>query len=283
MPAFEQLDYYQLTAPMTDPGDYSSLFTSLPQDLPGLCSSIQSLLIHIYWAERYGLQLSKERQQEVQIRPVKRKLERILELDSEPLSTPRPPEKRLVSNCRDISTFLCSVLRWQHIPARARCGFGTYFFPGHFEDHWMVEYWDASNQHWVAVDAQLDELQKQALKISFNPLDLPEGAFITGGKAWLNCRQGKTDPDAYGIFNMHGWDFIRGNVIRDFLALNKIEVLPWDFVPYLQKPYEQLSAEELTWLDQLSTWTLSVDNSFNELRATYENTASLQVPADWWS
>jgi hypothetical protein len=30
---------------------------------------------------------------------------------------------------------LTSILRYQGIPARTRCGFGKYFLPGHFEDH----------------------------------------------------------------------------------------------------------------------------------------------------
>jgi hypothetical protein len=44
--------------------------------------------------------------------------------------------KRLVGNCRDFSTMLCAMLRHQGVPARARCGFGAYFLPNHYEDHW---------------------------------------------------------------------------------------------------------------------------------------------------
>ena len=41
-----------------------------------------------------------------------------------------------MGNCRDFSTMLCTVLRYQNTPARARCGFGAYFLPDHYEDHW---------------------------------------------------------------------------------------------------------------------------------------------------
>jgi hypothetical protein len=51
--------------------------------------------------------------------------------------------------------------------------------------------------------------------------------FITAGKAWQMCRSGKADPDKFGIFDMHGLRFIWGDVVRDFLALNKVETLPW--------------------------------------------------------
>jgi hypothetical protein len=27
---------------------------------------------------------------------------------------------------------------------------------------------------------------------------------------------------------MHGIEFVRGDLLRDFLAFNKVEILPWD-------------------------------------------------------
>jgi len=51
------------------------------------------------------------------------------------------------------------------LPARARCGFGTYFWRGRFEDHWICEYWTGAR--WARVDAQLDEVQRRVLGIDF--------------------------------------------------------------------------------------------------------------------
>jgi hypothetical protein len=279
---FDLLAFYNQPGGMTDPKEYATSFSLLPKELPALCQTIQNLLVHIFWAERYGLHLSEDRKAEVSIRPVHQKLSRLLEIDPAPLNTPRPLEKRLVSNCRDFSTFLCSILRSHKIPARARCGFGIYFLPNHFEDHWICEYWSVEQTRWVTVDAQLDSIQRQVLGISFDPLDLPSGQFVPGGEAWLLCRSGQADPDQFGIFEYHGWDFIRGNVIRDLLSLNKVEILPWDFVEALKKPYDSLSQEELTWLDRISEWTLSVDRSFQEIRAIYEETPSLHIPVEWF-
>jgi hypothetical protein len=276
------LAFYARPGRMTDPAQFSDLYSSLPKELPALCQTIQNLLVHIFWAERYGLHLSEGQKAEVSIRPVQQKLSRLLEIDSAPLNIPRPLEKRLVSNCRDFSTFLSSIFRNQKIPARARCGFGIYFLPNHFEDHWICEYWSAEQTRWITVDAQLDSIQRQALGISFDPLDLPSGQFLPGGEAWLLCRSGQADPDQFGIFEYHGWDFIRGNVIRDFLALNKVEILPWDFVEALNKSYDSLSQDELTWLDQISAWTLSVEDSFRDIRATYEETPALHIPVEWF-
>ena len=74
---------------------------------------------------------------------------------------PRPLDRRLVGNCRRFSVLLVAMLRHQGVPARARCGFGAYFLPNHFEDHWVVEYWNQEGGRWVFVDAQLDELQRE--------------------------------------------------------------------------------------------------------------------------
>jgi hypothetical protein len=277
----EMLSYYSQPGPMTDPGEFAQWLEALPRELPALCGAIQNLMIHIFWAKRYGVTLTDERQNEVQIRQVKAKLARMLALDSTSLDAARAPEKRLVGNCRDFSTFLCAVLRFQHIPARARCGFGTYFIEDHFEDHWVGEYWNAGEERWVMVDAQLDALQREALGITFNTLDLPAGQFVLAGQAWLMCRRGKADPDKFGIFEWHGWDFIRGNLARDLLALNKIEVLPWDFWGLLKTPVSELPPEGLLRLDQLAELTLAGNQAFPEIRVAYEGNPDLQVPEEW--
>jgi hypothetical protein len=277
----EMLSYYSQPGPMTDPGEYARWLKALPCDLPALCQATQSLLIHVFWAKRYEVTLDEARQNEVQIRPVKAKLARLLALDPSPLDVARPPEKRLVGNCRDITTFLCAALRFQHTPARARCGFGIYFMEDHFEDHWVAEVWKADEGRWAMVDAQLDALQREVLGIPFNTLDLPPGQFVPAGQAWLMCRQGQADPDKFGIFEWHGWDFIRGNLARDLLALNKIEVLPWDFWGLLKTPASELPPEGLSWLDRLAELTLSGNDSFPAVRTLYEETPELHVPLEW--
>ena len=85
-PAPDVLADYAQPAPMTAPGAHASLFAGLPREVPALVACVQGLVLHVFWAERYGVSLGEERKAEVQIRPVERKLARILELD------PRPPE-----------------------------------------------------------------------------------------------------------------------------------------------------------------------------------------------
>ena len=268
--------YFVQPAPITDPGPYASLLDGLPADMGELCRLVQGLTIHVYWAERYGIQHSPERQSEVQLRTIQRRLKRSLELDPRPLTETRPLEKKIVGNCRDFSVLLVSILRHQGLPARARCGFGAYFFPNHYEDHWVAEYWHAGKGRWILVDAQLDDFQCEVLKISFDPLDVPRDQFIVGGRAWQMCRSGQAAPDSFGIFDMHGLGFVRGDFIRDVAALNKVELLPWDCWGIIEKARED-DPDDLAFLDHLADLTNADVPDLEAVRKLYETDARLRV------
>jgi hypothetical protein len=278
-PNTDPLVFYASPGPMTDPGEFVSLFDGLPAGISDLVEVVQGLLIHIFWAERYGLKLPEERkEQEVNLRGVARKLKRIQELDTAPLTVERRLEEKLVGNCRDFSVLLCAMLRHQGIPARARCGFATYFLPDHYEDHWVCEHWKADERRWVMVDAQLDAFQREALGIAFDPLDVPPGQFVTGGLAWQMCRAGEADPDKFGIFEWHGIWFVRGDLIRDFLALNKVEILPWDGGWGFLADEQNMEAEMMDGIARLS---LAGDEAFTEIRSTYENDPRFHIPGEY--
>jgi len=272
------LEYYAAPGLMTDPREHAPLFDDLPRDVAALCKVVQGVMIHIFWAERYGIKLSDERKNEVQIRSVARKLAHILELDPRPLSDARSLDKKLVGNCRDFSVMLTALLRHQGVPARARCGFGRYFMPGKYEDHWVCEYWHATENRWRFVDGQLDEFQQQALRIRFSPLDVPRTMFITGGKAWQMCRAGQADPDRFGIFDMHGLWFVRGDFVRDVAALNKMDLLPWDGWGIIETKDNDLSAADLAFLDRVAELTQGDVPQFDAVSAVYESDARLRVP-----
>lgn len=265
---------------ISQPGAYAHLFDNLPTDIADLCKIVQGTTVHVFWAERYGLKLTPEREAEVQLRTMEKRLARTLELDPRPLAEARPLDKKLVGNCRDHSLLLVAMLRHQGVPARARCGFGAYFLPNHYEDHWVAEYWNEAEARWVLVDAQLDEFQCEAMNIPFDPLDVPRDQFIVGGLAWQMCRSGAADPDSFGIFDMRGLGFIRGDFIRDVAALNKVELLPWDCWGLILK-YEmddnQLEAADLALLDRLADLTRGDVPDFAQVRQMYESDPRLRA------
>jgi hypothetical protein len=271
------LNYFAQYGKLTNPGRYAHLYTALPSDVPSLAKVVQGLIVHVFWGESYGLHLSEERKAEVQLRSMERRLTRMLELDSSPLITPRPNEKKVVGNCRDFSLTLASMLQSKGIPARPRCGFAKYFDPSLYIDHWVCEYWNEDEQRWVFVDAQLDEVQQNILNISFNTLDVPRDQFIVGGAAWKMCRGGQADPDHFGIFDMHGMDFIKGDFLRDVAALNKMELLPWDCWGMILTKYGTLPPDDLSILDRLAELTYTDVPAFDAVQQIYESDPRLQV------
>lgn len=271
-------DYYALPGLMTTVGDYQSYLDDTPRTVAELCRLLQGVMIHVFWADQYGVQLPEERREEVQLRTTTARLKRLLALDARPLTEVRPPDRRVVGNCRDFSVMLTAVLRHHHIPARARCGFGRYFLPNHYEDHWVCEYWHEAAGRWVLADAQLDKLQCEKLSIAFDPLDVPRDQFIVGGRAWQLCRSGEADPDAFGIFDMHGLWFVRGNLVRDVAALNKMELLPWDSWGITEGEDETLTADDNRFLDDVANLTSEDVPDWERMRELYERDGRLRVP-----
>src|SRR5512136_1591868 len=97
-------EYYACPGPATDPGLYAGLYKTLPASVPQVVRAVQGLQVHVFWARAYKINPPEERKNaEVNLRTVQRKLARLLELDPAPLKVRRPPERRLIGNCRDFS------------------------------------------------------------------------------------------------------------------------------------------------------------------------------------
>jgi Transglutaminase-like superfamily len=232
---------YALPGPLTSldgvpPGAFAGLAT---EDAVEICRPVNTLVVHR--DQTPGLGLPPARLGETQLRWVDRILETLLALDGAPLSVPREPVLRVVGTCRDFAVLSCALLRRRGIAARVRCGFGTYFQPGLGLDHWITEYWHAGHDghdrqdRWVRIDSE-------ALggTVVARPEDLAEGEFLTGGEAWLAHREGRIDAAAFGVPGTEnfGPGEIRGNLIRDLAALNKVEVLPWDEWGRMDESYQ---------------------------------------------
>jgi hypothetical protein len=275
------LDYYRNVGPMTAPRAHAAEYRALPKDLGQLCEIVQGVLIHRDIAPfLYNLQLSEEQRDDGHLRPIAQMTDRIYALDPRALSIARETARRLPGVCRHYSLMLCSMLRAQGIPARPRCGFGAYFNAGKFEDHWVCEYWNAAEERWILVDAQMDAVQRKAFNLDFNPLDVPRNRFIIAGDAWQMCRSGIAEPARFGLSHaqLRGLWFVAGNVVRDLASLNRMEMLPWDVWGLMVMNDEGLTAENKALLDRVAALTLAGDDAFAEVRSIYESDERLRVP-----
>jgi hypothetical protein len=274
--------YYAEPGPMTALDLTATAADGLPSDPLGLCAVAKGVIVHEFLAASlYGVEIPPARADEVETRPASAIVDAILGLDRRPLVEARPPERRMFGNCRQFSTLTCALLRRAGIPARARCGFGTYFEAGKHIDHWIVEYWDDARTGWRRVDSQLDQPQHEMLSIDFDATNVPPDRFVSGGEAWQLCRTGRADPDSFGILDFWGTMMVRGNAVRDLAALNKIELLPWDGWG-LMNAVDEMDDDDADGLtDHVAATTVA--GGWQEIRRLYEGNDLLRVPATIFS
>jgi Transglutaminase-like superfamily len=245
----------------------------LPNDLVGAVQLINGLLVHEFGAAHLGLHVPPERRGEIQLRSARSMVDRIRRLDPRPLDVARPPERRLVVNCRHFAVMACAVLRRGGVPVRARCGHATYFGPGEYGDHWIVEVWDAAGWRWVRVDPDLMVRERE---LDFDTFDIPAGRFLPGGEAWRLIRSGGADPDRFGTQQWWGAWFVRCNVVRDLAALNRVELLPWDAWGLMDRESAVGEGPADDLVDQVAAITAAAD--WPALRHLYESDARLTAP-----
>jgi transglutaminase superfamily protein len=266
-----QLEYYATPGPMTDLTPCpSEVFEGLPDDPAELVTVARRCVIA-------ALPVPEDRS-DPQIRPAAAMIERIQALDPSPLVDRRPPSKRFLGNCRHFATLSCALFRHKGIPARVRAGFAGYFTPDIWADHWIIEYWRASEERWVRVDPQWGDTWARTRHPDVTSESLAASMYWSGGEAWQRCRRGELDP---ARCNMGGdnWGIgeVRGSVLFDLAALNKVEVLPWDVWGQMKAAYKgETDAAYDDLLDSISAVTGSDD--LDAIRYLYQRNQDLRVP-----
>lgn len=247
---------YAQAGPLTDLSMYRDHLVCLPATIADLCRVIQGILMPVFWQGADATRQEADHRRSLYARSAAAGLEAILALDDRPLTIARPPERRLPATSRDYSVLLVALLRHQGVPTRSRCGFATYVAPQRYEERWLVEYWDADEHRWTLVDPQMDEAQRTALNVSFDPLDVPRVRFLSSGAAWQRCRSGMLDPMLFGNLEDRGMHAIRCTLIRDLAALNRVEMQPWDRWGLMLPPDEMLSDADIALLDTVAHATV---------------------------
>jgi hypothetical protein len=277
------LEWYSTPGPFTALGGHELAIDRNPDGRPSIASvvaAVQGILVYDLAAKPfYGVELSAERSDDIDVRPVAELLDRATAIDPRPLGAVRAPERRITGRCHTYAKLTVAILRACGVPARARCGFGAYFRPGYFEDHWAAEYWDDEQARWIMVDAQLDAAWIGAIGFGGDPLDLRDDEFVTAGRAWQDWRGGVADADRYGLsaIDEHGAFWIAGNLRLDVTALDKIEMLPWDVWGEGWEP-DQPIPDDLSIFDTMSELADDPDANLAALRALADHDPRVHMP-----
>ncbi|THV37149.1 transglutaminase domain-containing protein [Glycomyces buryatensis] len=278
MSANDSLAYYTRPGPLTAAGGHQASLETLPGDVPALFEAVPGLLIHEFLPGLYGLDREPGYTETGHLRSTEHILGRLL-ADGRPLAERREPADRLGGSCRHFTLITVAALRAHGIPARARCGFGTYFQPGWHVDHWVAEYWNAAEGRWILGDAQMDPILVESLNLDFDPVDIPRDKFVVAGQAWESFRAGELDPDRCGLADTDdefGWWWIAGNLIRDTAALANMELLPWDVWGAMPEP-SPIDGAPLDLFDRLASLTADPDTAA-DVRELYEAEDGIRVP-----
>ncbi|GLZ80749.1 hypothetical protein Afil01_55560 [Actinorhabdospora filicis] len=267
--------FYGTHSAATDPDTAWSRLGELAGEPAELAAMVRGLLLHRLDCAGHGLDLTPERLEQGETRYTGAIIAHLVAANDARLSETRAPGDRFVGTCRDFALLFTAALRHGGVPARLRCGWATYLEEGFHGDHWVTEYW-RPGKGWTLADPEFDTVTQ-----GFDTMDVPRDRFLVAGDAWRAYRAGDADPQTFGVRlptgDLLGPAMIRGNVVRDLAALNKVEVLPWDVWGHAEPDGEQ-GDEVLAVLDRAAD--LSAEGGpFESIRELYEETPGFKVSA----
>lgn len=280
------INFFTTKGEFTNLGRHKDDISNLSSDVKVLTQIIQGNLMHDGFYKHYGL-----KHQSGLYHYMEDLLDQIKRIDSNPITVPRNPNKQVQVCCRDYAVLLTSLLREKEIPARARCGFVRFDKNDkHWYDHWICEYWSDKHACWKKVDVQLNPHVRQTWNIKYDPYNVPDDVFQVAGKSWLAWRERKVDASMFVIDDLNGSWLIRGNLLRDFAALNNIEIEPhmmrvnlglnWNSWRLLSVEDNALSSNDWILLDKIALLTTEADQNFSAIRSLFIENIDLQPPKD---
>lgn len=272
--------YYAAQSSFSDPGEYARLLDALPSDPARLAAAVSGLVLHRAFVGPMGITPDPRSDGDTESRVLHTILARILARDPASLDVRRTPDKRFIGVCRDYALVACAVLRHHGVPARVRVGFASYFTPGFHEDHWVCEY--HRDGRWRLLDPELAEPVRVFFKVTFPSDDVPRNGFLVAGEAWRRYRQGALDAATCGVSadKVAGAWFIAASVLRDLAALNKRELLAWDYwgLARAMRPGTVIAETTERHLDAVAAMIADPGLDWGATRELYERDNTLRVP-----
>lgn len=305
-----ELEYYSRPGELTDLGDFHEFTRWMSSDPRVIFQVVQGLIMHDMWTERYGVTVHENQKRKICTPSANAILVQIQELNDLSFALPRNPSDRVIGCCREFSLLAVALFQAKGIPARARSGFALYLAPsGFYEDHWVCEYWNG--ERWIAIDPQVDPFQQSVFHnyalteegidpvykqmiLSLNPLDVSKQHFINAGIAWNRYRSDEVsalkfgigaDAQEYHLDSLYGAWFIRGQLLRDFAALNKIETVPfltrleenldWKSWRLMSATDDELSDSDLVLLDKIASFCVDPEGQLEAMNKLFENNPDL--------
>jgi len=71
---------------------------------------------------------------------------------------------------------------------------------------------------------------------------------------------------------------VKDNLIRDFLALNKVEILPWDNFMLINKSFTLMDTKEKDLMDRLAKISTGEDQAYLLLKAAFTANQQALLP-----
>jgi hypothetical protein len=218
--------YHARQSPYSDPGRFAHRFDDIDPTVEVVSSLARNLIVH-YRTRNWGLPAASVT--DINLRWVAEILATDHHRHGQPLTLPRPAERRVQGCCRDHTLLAVAVLRHHGVPARSRLGFAPYLTDTDWTaDHAVVEAWMGGR--WRRFDPEFDE----AMPRLADPTDIahgPDGPFLTAAEVWLGCREGTLDPGRFGAdetVGLVGDSFVHAMVIREVAHRFGDELLLWD-------------------------------------------------------
>lgn len=280
------LDFYRQTSAYTDLGLYADFARSLPDDLYILARLQRSQIIHpvafytpdirkctdTVWGDMTGIPETRLQYEDDIFPTAQSILHELLRRDSV-YGEGRQAEDKVFVTCRGQALLLTATLKAKGIPARVRSGYAGYVNPDNgYDDHWIVEYYDAGAGQWKLADADIFGFA------DVDVTDIPRERFLTGGQAWLAFRQGRIA--AGQLRNAGGERGIQAAVMGlfdDFHALMGHEIIFLHLPRYLVQKGLLPDAEDCRELDQLAELLLEPDQNFDALRQIWQTETKYRI------